>query len=44
MKAMTDKEKWIADKIAKLMREGYSREQAVAIAYSMYKKGNLSRA
>lgn len=35
---MTASEKWISDKIAKLIREGKSKEQAVAIAYSMWKE------
>lgn len=32
---MTDKSKWIAEKIRKLRREGYKEDQAVAIAYRM---------
>lgn len=36
---MTDKEKYISDKIKVLMREGkYSRPQSAAIAYNMYEK------
>lgn len=33
---MTDKQKWISEKIGKLIGEGYKKEQAVAVAYSMY--------
>lgn len=35
---MTEKEKWLADKIKKLIAEGYEPKQAAAIAYSMWKE------
>ncbi len=35
---MSEKDTWISEKIAKLISEGYSREQAIAIAYSMWER------
>ena len=39
---MTDNDRYnIERKIIKLMREGYGRDQAVAIAYSMWREGRI---
>ena len=39
---MTDNDRYkIERKIIKLIREGYGRDQAVAIAYNMWREGRL---
>tara|TARA_B100000131_G_scaffold289350_1_gene301313 strand:+ start:1061 stop:1303 length:243 start_codon:yes stop_codon:yes gene_type:complete len=38
---MTTKSRKISKKVRKLLQEGYSRKQAVAIAYNYYNKGCL---
>ena len=39
---MTENDRYnVERKIIKLMREGYGRDQAVAIAYSMWREGRL---